>query len=215
MTAELTPRLHERLRGKKHVIWDWNGTLLDDVDHSVATINFFLREQGLATLDRESYRQVFQFPIRTYYEKLGFDFMVESFESLCDRFVDWFMQGMSQVALFPETRATLAALQLQGVQLSILSASDQQSLDRVIEQHDLAKFFDAVYGIADRFASSKVARGRELLRKSRISAEETVLVGDTLHDLEVAQAIGIDAILLGVGHQCPQRLALVHPHVLA
>ena len=56
----------------KHIIWDWNGTLLDDLDVSMAALNEVLKSEQLPlVLDKEEYRQYFQFPVIKYYEKVG------------------------------------------------------------------------------------------------------------------------------------------------
>ena len=58
-----------------HIIWDFNGTLFDDVEAGINSVNDMLSERGLKTLeDKEDYRKVFKFPIIEYYKDLGFDF---------------------------------------------------------------------------------------------------------------------------------------------
>jgi phosphoglycolate phosphatase len=205
----LGDRILETVGPDGHVLWDWNGTLLDDVDHAVRTVNWLLGEQGLPSLDRERYRSVFGFPIRDYYVALGFDFERESFESLCERYVQRFMDGVLSVPLVNGMEAELRRLKSLGIRQSVLSAAEQADLDSMVRHFGLADVFERVYGIEDRLAASKVGRGRELLALLGARPERTVIVGDTLHDLEVAEALGIRAILVGHGHQCASR----HPRV--
>ena len=54
------------------IIWDWNGTLLDDVDISIAATNMLLEERGLPLLDKKRYQEVFDFPVKDYYARIGF-----------------------------------------------------------------------------------------------------------------------------------------------
>ena len=63
-----------------HVIWDWNGTLLDDNWLCVEVMNTLLSSRNLPLLTLERYRDIFDFPVKNYYEKLGFNFKKESFE---------------------------------------------------------------------------------------------------------------------------------------
>ncbi len=91
-------QLFHRLGDIDHVIWDWNGTLLNDVPHAVETINFMLEPRGLPLMNIERYREVFSFPVRRYYETLGFDLQAESFAHLCDQFVDRFMVRVGDAA---------------------------------------------------------------------------------------------------------------------
>lgn len=202
------------LKDIEHVIWDWNGTLLSDVDHSVSIANELLSDHKLPLIDRERYRQVFNFPVQDYYKALGFDFEKESFASLCERFVEKFMAGVHQLPLVQSSEKVLHALHKQGVKQSVLSATDQMNLDKMIQDFNLEEIFSYVYGINNKLAASKIERGRELLRVARVPAHKTVIIGDTLHDLEVAEALGIEAILVGHGAQCPLRLKRVHHRVI-
>lgn len=202
------------LKDKEHIIWDWNGTLLSDVDHAVESVNHLLIEHGLPVLGKERYKQVFGFPIISYYEELGFDFSKESFEDLSEKFNNKYMDGFKELPLVPATQTVLYNLKNQSKLQSVLSAASQWDLDAMISHYELNSVFKYVYGINDRLAASKVDRGHELIRIAGISKEKTVIVGDTLHDLEVAQELGIDVVLLAHGHQCATRLKQRHDKVI-
>lgn len=214
MNSSLIDQVLHSTRHKDHVIWDWNGTLLSDVDHAVQTANSLLQEHQLPLIDRDQYRKLFRFPVIEYYQELGFDFSKESFESLCHKFVDRFMAGVPHLPLYPEMTSVLIALFEDGRTQSVLSASDQANLDAMIAHFDLIEIFRFVYGIENRLAGSKVHRGIELIQNSQISPKNTVMIGDTLHDLEVAQALGIDCVLISHGHQCPTRLRPHHDVII-
>ena len=77
----LAEKVRRAVGSKKHVVWDWNGTLLDDVDHAIQVGNELLASQNLPLMSRARFRAEFEFPILTYYQKLGYDFELESFES--------------------------------------------------------------------------------------------------------------------------------------
>ena len=73
----------------KHVVWDWNGTLLDDIDVSMDALNTILKKAQLPlVLDKGEYRKYFQFPVIEYYKKVGFDFEKTPFpclrRNICD-----------------------------------------------------------------------------------------------------------------------------------
>lgn len=207
-------KLLNELKDIEHVIWDWNGTLLNDVDHAVSIANELLTDHKLPLITREHYRQVFDFPVKKYYESLGFNFEKETFSSLCDRFVEKFMAGVHKLPLVELSEKVLHTLHKQGVKQSVLSASDQPNLDKMMKDFKIDHIFSFVYGLNDKLASSKVERGRELLKVSGVPTSKTVIIGDTLHDLEVAQALGIEAVLVGHGAQCPTRLKRVHHRVI-
>lgn len=192
---------------KNHVIWDWNGTLLDDVSHAVKTMNPLLVDHGLRGLDIDRYRSLFEFPVLKYYQALGFDFERESFESLCHRFVDQFMIGFKECPLIPGMHSILQKTRSAVSTQSILSATDQRSLDEMVAHFELEPLFDHVFGINNKLAHSKVERGLELIELSGVSNLETLLIGDTLHDVEVGQALNVEVVLLDHGHQEQRRLS--------
>ncbi len=212
--SQLIQRLRDAIGKKQHVIWDWNGTLLDDVDHAVRVVNTLLDEHRLPRIDRDKYRQVFCFPVYDYYKKIGFDYQAESFESLCEKFVSRFMDGIPSLQLVSEMKNTIDLLHQDGLQQSVLSASDQVNLEMMMKHYELDRVFRHVYGIDNKLAGSKIARGHELIHNAGFPQSDTVIIGDTLHDLEVAQELGVDAILISHGHQCPTRLRPHHDLVI-
>ena len=206
--------LLDHLRDKSHVIWDWNGTLLNDVPHAVATMNGMLAPRGLPLLDVPRYRGAFGFPIRNYYEVLGFDLQSEPLADLCDSFVDAFMAKIFDCALVPGSRELLQGLKSAGRTQSVLSATDQSNLQRMIAGFELTPYFDFVFGVEGTQGAGKVRRGHELMHASGIAPGHTVLIGDTDHDLEVGHALGISVILVTHGHQSAERLRRVHDNVV-
>jgi phosphoglycolate phosphatase len=214
MKPYLIDQLHSAIKGRRHIIWDWNGTLLDDVGHAVSVMNTLLEEHELPRLDRDRYRKIFDFPVLHYYQALGFNFENESFENLCHKFVDRFMAGFRDLPLIPEMKSVLMKLHQEGLYQSVLSATDQPNLNSMVAHFELNNVFRLVFGIDNKFASSKIDRGHELIQLSEIPKGETVIIGDTLHDLEVAKALGIDAVLIAHGHQCATRLRPHHEMVI-
>src|SRR6185295_5904332 len=103
-------QLFHRLGDIDHVIWDWNGTLLNDVPHAIETINFLLEPRGLPLMSIERYREVFVFPIRRYYETLGFDLQAHSLADLCAQFGDRFMATLGECPLAPGSRELLGKI---------------------------------------------------------------------------------------------------------
>lgn len=206
--------LQHRLSHKRHVIWDWNGTLLDDVEQVVEVIGQILSAHGLPPVSQEQYRDVFCFPISEYYRRLGFDFNKEPFEVLSERFVKLYGAVATECSLHPGAEALFKALRDRGISQSVLSAANEGHLKDLLAHHSLLPYFDHVYGLSDFHAASKVQRGMELLEAVGVPANECILVGDTDHDLEVGKAMGIDVLLLADGHQSYERLSALHDNVV-
>ncbi len=206
--------LQPHLSTMDHVIWDWNGTLLNDLEHAVLTVNHLLALEKLPAITLERYKQDFGFPVIDYYRKLGFSTEPEKFGELCERFNDFFHAGIGSCELWPGAREMLASIKQSGKRQSILSASEQGLLRQQVTRFGVEHCFDLIAGIADKKAGCKIDRGREVMRHIGVKPEKTIMIGDTDHDLEVAEALGIELILVDHGHQCATRLRKVHHRVM-
>lgn len=188
------------------IIWDWNGTLLDDVDISLGTINSLLGERGLELLDEDSYREVFTFPVRDYYTKIGFDFEKEPFDIPARKFIDIYNLRVMDCGLYPEVISVLNHCRETGHRQFILSAMEQKPLVETIQKNNIHSYFAGVYGLDNHYAHSKIEAGIRLMDENSINPGRTVVVGDTIHDFEVAKELGCKSILVSGGHQSRDRL---------
>jgi phosphoglycolate phosphatase len=200
--------------GYRHVIWDWNGTLFDDVRYSVELMNTLLVRHGLARMDVARYRSIFDFPIRLYYERAGFDLTAAGvFENLGREWMNGYEAGRFSCPLQPGARDILETIRAAGMTQSILSAYPHDSLRDIVGHFGLTEYFVRLLGLDDIWARSKLELGRRWLAGLDVPSSQILLVGDTLHDLEVAQALGIDCVLVDIGHQSPERLRAGTPQV--
>ncbi len=189
------------------VVWDWNGTLLDDADLCVESMNRVLEIYRLPPLDAERYRALFRFPVVEYYRALGFDFDRHPFERVGLEFMDHYELRRTRCGLRSGAREALLSVQSAGIPQYVLSAYQERRLQSLLEHHGLSVFFDGVAGGGDDFAHGKIERA--LAWKSTWTSSpggRVLLVGDTDHDAEVAQAMGADCWLIAGGHQSPGRL---------
>lgn len=190
----------------RHVIWDWNGTLVDDAWLCVEIVNELLACRGLAQTSRREYREVFGFPLRTYYQRVGFDLEREDFAALGDEFNILYSQRRRACRLRAGAYQVLTALGHHGMGQSLLSASDQESLEEMVADYGLRPHFAAVTGVDNGLGEGKIERGHQHLATLSCRGDEVLLVGDTLHDTEVAAALGVHCVLLPSGHQSRRRL---------
>ena len=187
--------------GYKHIIWDWNGTLLDDVDVVINVMNSLLAKRSMPVIDRERYLQIFDFPVINYYTKLGFDFSLEPFEIVANEYVELYRDAYHTCNLHQDAKKVLKLIQDSYITQSILSASQQTYLDESIDFYKINNFFIRLLGLSDHYAVSKVENGKRLLQDLSLNPKQVLLIGDTIHDYEVAKAIGCDCVLISCGHQ--------------
>lgn len=192
----------------KHIIWDWNGTLLNDTWLCVEVLNGLLARRGREPISREAYRQNFGFPVIHFYNYLGFDTDVDSFEKVSHEFMgDYEARWLTECVLHPEAQDILTAMASAGLTHSVLSAAKQEALETGIRHFGIHGNFEALCGTENIYAHGKIERGRQWIEQLHWDSHEVVLIGDTLHDFEVAEAMGTDCILLAHGHHTPERLA--------
>lgn len=189
-----------------HIIWDWNGTLFNDVVWCIEIINKMLAKRRIKTLqDIFDYHGAFCFPIIQYYKNVGFNFDNEAFEDVAVEYISLYHADKSgNCALFPNAEVVLDFIYKSGIQQIILSASEINNLLSQLSEFDILDYFDEILGLSDIYAKSKIDIGLDYM--ARKSVKNAILIGDTKHDYEVANALGIDCVLIPNGHQSRETL---------
>lgn len=190
----------------KHLIWDWNGTLFNDVNLCNDIINNLLKKNGIKPLSLERYREIFTFPIKEYYTTAGFDFSKTSFEILGKEFMDEYEQRKTEAAIFNNAKEILEFVKNRGLTQSIVSAYVQNVLEEIVEYFDIRNYFIGLAGLDNIYAESKVEIGKRWIENLSYNEEDILFIGDTKHDFEVAQELGVDCVLINAGHQSQKRL---------
>jgi phosphoglycolate phosphatase len=139
--------------GCRHIVWDWNGTLLDDACLGMTVMNALLRARRLPPVSLAFYRALIEFPVVAYYEKLGFDFTAEPFESVSDEYVALYQAGWRSCSLHHGAEEALKALREAGVGQSVLSASKSETLEEQLA-------FFGVRGLLDKASGADNHHGR-------------------------------------------------------
>jgi len=189
-----------------YIIWDWNGTLLNDALVCRNVMNTLLLRRNLPVMSARRYEAIFDFPVNVYYERLGFDFRKETFENLGTEFIDAYEKKKSTCRLQPLARNILSRFHREGIKQAILSAYRHDTLIKLLRDKKLHRYFDWVLGADDHYARGKAVQGALLLNKISPPVNRTVMIGDTVHDFEVAGQIGVDCVLVYSGHQERKRL---------
>ena len=196
----------------RNIIWDFNGTLLNDLDICIDSINTLLERRNLSRIDRKRYLEIFTFPVRDYYSIAGFDFEKESFETVAVEFMDLYLDKAPDSPLHKDVKEVLRHFNGKGYRQIILSAMEQEELTKLVRKNGIEPFFERVFGISDHLGGGKLGLAGRAIADTGFIPEQTCLVGDTLHDAEVAEKLGINCILIADGHQSESRLlASGHP----
>ena len=190
-----------------HLIWDFNGTILQDVDLGIRCTNTMLAARNLALIPTvETYREVFGFPIDDYYRRMGFDFEKEDYDTvLAPEWVNLYLAGEPTCPMMDGSSEAIAAVKAMGIPQILLSATEIDMLTGQLNRLGIFEEFVEVIGLDNIHARSKKAQALDW--KERNPDACPLFVGDTLHDADVATALGADCVLYCGGHQSHSRLA--------
>ena len=182
------------LRNYSDIIWDWNGTLFDDVKLCHNIMNNLLASRSLPILTLNRYKEIFTFPVREYYIKAGHDFSKEPFEKIGADFMEEYEAKKNDCELFPFSDNILHKIQSLNIRQHLLSAYEQESLIAIIKNHGISEYFTFIKGLDHIYADDKVKIGKQLMNEISVDGTryKVILIGDTIHDFEVAHKIEID-----------------------
>ena len=188
----------------EHIIWDWNGTLLDDAWLCHEISNQQLTTRGLPTVEREQFLKQFRVPIKEFLVELGLVNKNEHHGQVSQEFHGLYQARRHELELHSDTKEILDQVARMGLSQSILSAHPADMLDSIVRYFQIEEYFTSIIGHENVLVESKVEIGRSWLNSSGISPSSIVMVGDTEHDFEVAQALGVDCLLIpcGMQHRC-------------
>lgn len=190
------------------IAWDFNGTILDDIQIGIESINVLLERRGLRSIvTKEEYQSSFFFPIIEWYRSLGFDFEREDYTVVAREWVKEYTMRESRAGLCDGVTDLLGAFAEMGKRQIIISASEKNMLKRQLSALGIEKYFEEIVGKDDVYANGKTEAAKNW---RKYNPGELLFIGDTDHDLEVAEAIGADCILVAAGHQSYERLRLLH-----
>ena len=200
--------MNQTSKSYKHIIWDWNGTLFNDVELCANVMNLLLTQESLPNISIKKYKEIFTFPVIEYYRIAGHTFERNSFEVLGKQFMDEYETRKNNCGLFPGVIELLALLKSNNIRQHLLSAYEQNNLNSILKYFAINNYFQNVVGLDNIYAGGKahLAKNLALQIRSNGAAGNILLIGDTIHDYEVAKEINSDCILMSHGHQDEERL---------
>lgn len=189
------------------LIWDFNGTLLNDGHILVGVNNEMNRLRGIPEISYDYYRQHFTHPPKPFYEKLGYDFEKEDYAEISRVFLEKYEQRQQAASLSPYVPEMLRWAEEKKIPQIIVSAHKQDMLERHLERLGIRHFFAHVSGESSHIIGGKVERAKALAESGCFDFSHAVLIGDTSHDYEAACAMGARCILYSGGHETRERLS--------
>lgn len=189
----------------KYIIWDWNGTLLNDIGASLASVNDMLAVRNREPIDVDYYKECIGVPIIRFYEKV-FDMEKEDYNIIIKQYNEGYLYHLKDIGLTDGAVEALEYFRKNGAKQVIVSSSNNDQLCMNVKKYGVSDYFDAILGAGDYFADSKIERAKDYLFRNNADNDEILVIGDLLHDAEMADTLGADCILLTSGHEHPDRL---------
>ncbi len=186
------------------IIWDFNGTIINDVQLCHNILNTMLQNHHLPMVTLEEYKDLFNFPVKDYYQKIGIE--GSNYHELSIEFMELYQNASLSCPLYPHLKSILKAIKQKKIIQVCLSASQIDNLKMQLKHFQIDTYFDFILGLDNIHAKSKIHLGQKWIQTHHYENKKILCIGDSLHDLEVATALQADCILMSYGHFSKSRL---------
>lgn len=179
-----------------HVVWDWNGTLLDDLPIVVEAVNRSIGSFGAGPIDADSYRDHYTRPVRAFYHSLlGRKILDPEWERLNDDFHEAYYELATGVGLAPDAMEAIELVDSLGWTQSLLSMSEHDWLESIVSRLGLMPRMSRVDGLEGEMGGRKAGYLKAHLERLGIDGTSVVMIGDTPDDVAAARTVGGTPVL--------------------
>lgn len=186
-----------------HIFWDYNGTILDDVEVSVKAVNCMLKSRGLPPTDIETYRSTLTLPLDTYYESVGINGIPIS--ELSVEFRKYCKQFSNLAHIFDGFTEIIRIAEHNSIKNILFSSLYHNHLIEELKVHNIQEYFTDVIGMTDLNVGSKLSNVKEYIKHNSIDVNKIVFIGDLTTDSDMAKDVGSRCILIPNGHNSKER----------
>ncbi len=202
-----------KMKKYRNVVWDYNGTIIDDAKLAVDAENVVLKSYGKSPITLDYYLKECEMPILNFYNKI-FDMEKYDFSEIARRFVENYDLLFETAGVFPEVKSMIELLGKKGYRQGVISGFESSRLVSSLEKFKLDGYFEFMSGADDIACGDKSRRAAAVCEKCDFLPNETLFVGDMYHDFETARCVGADCVLIAKGHQGAEVLRSYDVNVL-
>jgi phosphoglycolate phosphatase len=196
------------------IVFDWDGTVMDSTAVISGSIQAACRDLGLNVPSDETARHVIGLGLEQALHYAVPELTDAMRPDLVARYRHHFLSQDAAIPLFDGAHETIAELHGAGYWLGVATGKNSNGLNRAMDASGLKKYFHATRTADVTFSKPNPAMLLELMAELGVSAERTLMVGDTTHDLLMAQNAKVDAVAMGHGAHPPEQLLELKPLVL-
>lgn len=186
----------------RHVVWDWNGTLFDDLEIVLQAVNHGLEPYAAGPVTLDDYRDHYTRPVKGFYDRfLGRELTVEEWEELDRRFHDGYRELLLRARLTHDARDALDLAASRGLTQSLLSMFPHEELVPLVDRIGISRYFDRIDGLRGPAGDAKAAYLGAHLRALILdeSPDDVLVIGDTPDDAVAAAHVGARCVLVDNG----------------
>ena len=199
----------------KYVVFDFNGTILDDVNVAVMAENVIIKKYlNRPPMGLDEYLHTFTFPVKDYYEKIGFKWDDGyTYEEVGDLWFEMYNKFKDEYKLYDGVIEVLQKSHDLGYKNILLSASSLEPLKQQLRELNIIDYFDEIIGNNNIYAESKIENAKRWIADK--NPDDCMFIGDSLHDLQSANAMKINnCVLVARGHQAKDVLLAEYDNVV-
>lgn len=188
----------DSVTGVRHVVWDWNGTLFDDLHIVIDAVNEGIAPLGVGPITLDAYRSHYTRPVKLFYDRLmGRDISETEWHGLDARFHDGYLRLLETARPNADAFGALEMVRSQGVRQSLLSMFPHRELVPLVARMGLDRYFDRIDGLQGVPGDTKATYLAEHLRLLTVGEDpnQVLVVGDTPDDAAAAAHVGARCVL--------------------
>ena len=183
-----------------YIFWDFNGTVIDDVHNALGCVNDLLERKQRNPITLEDYYNYVETPIVGFYHHILPPEEID-FEEISKDYHRDYAKRIDETHLAEGAYELMHSLKEQGAHQYIITANHIDEVTDLMKKFGIYECVDNILGAENTLAESKIQRAQNFFKSLAIDPNDAIFIGDTLHDLETANALGIDCILVEYGHQ--------------
>ncbi len=187
----------------KNIIFDWSGVISDDLTQSYEANMYIFKKFRVNKLTKEEYKEAFFLPYLDFYKKYIPNAKKEEIDSL---FIEA-LKRVSKPRIFIGVKETLEALNKRKIKMFVLSSHPITSVLEEAKDYGIKNLFEKIYGSV----SNKIDEIKKLIEKNTLNIQETIFIGDMIHDIKSARSVNIRIAVVTYGYGSKIKLEKENP----
>lgn len=181
------------------IVFDWDGTLMDSAAAIVGAINSACADLGVAAPSEAQARHVIGLGLQDALRLAVPELRPEQYGDMVAAYRRHYLADDESLTLFPGVAGLLEGLHARGVMMGVATGKSRQGLDRALANTGTGRYFAATRCADECFSKPHPQMLLELIDELAVDSERVLMVGDTTHDLQMAQAAGVAALAVSYG----------------